>query len=43
MFLAVPFIVICKLVIEDIYQDRLETIKKLRTSRWLTKEKHEDR
>ena len=27
MFLAVPFIVICKLVIEDIYQDRLETIK----------------
>ena len=27
MFLAVPFIVICKLVIEDIYKDRMETIK----------------
>ena len=40
MFLAVPFIVICKLVIEDIYQDRMETIKKLRASRWLSKEKH---
>ena len=43
MFLAVPFIVICKLVIEDIYKDRMETIKKLRTSRWLSKEKHEEK
>lgn len=42
MFLAVPFIVICKLVIEDIYKDRMETIK-LRASRWLSKEKHEDK
>lgn len=43
MFLAVPFIVICKLVIEDIYKDRMETIKKLRASRWLSKEKHEEK
>ncbi|MDY3296517.1 AI-2E family transporter [Selenomonas sp.] len=35
MFLAVPFIVICKLVIEDIYRDRLETKDKLKRSRWL--------
>lgn len=42
MFLAVPFIVICKLVIEDIYKDRVEMQKKLRASRWLTKNKHED-
>ena len=35
MFLAVPFIVICKLVIEDIYRDRIETHEKLKRSRWL--------
>ena len=35
MFLAVPFIVICKLVIEDIYRDRIETKDKLKRSRWL--------
>ena len=35
LFLAVPFIVICKLVIEDIYRDRLETKDKLKRSRWL--------
>lgn len=35
MFLAVPFIVICKLVIEDIYRDRVETHEKLKRSRWL--------
>ena len=35
MFLAVPFVVICKLVIEDIYRDRLETKDKLKRSRWL--------
>lgn len=37
MFLAVPFIVICKLVIEDIYTDRIQTREKLRSSRWLAK------
>ncbi|MBQ1808228.1 MAG: AI-2E family transporter [Selenomonas sp.] len=37
MFLAVPFIVICKLVIEDIYQDRILTKKKELDSRWLAK------
>ncbi|WP_432647265.1 AI-2E family transporter [Mitsuokella sp.] len=42
MFLAVPFIVICKLVIEDIYRDRIETIKNLHESRWLAKN-HEDK
>ena len=35
MFLAVPFIVICKLVIEDIYRDRIETHEKMKRSRWL--------
>ena len=35
MFLAVPFIVICKLVIEDIYRDRVEMKDKLKRSRWL--------
>ena len=35
MFLAVPFIVICKLVIEDIYRDRIEMKDKLKRSRWL--------
>ena len=37
MFLAVPFIVICKLVIEDIYQDRILNKKKELDSRWLAK------
>jgi len=37
MFLAVPFIVICKLVIEDIYQDRILTKKRELDSRWLAK------
>ena len=37
MFLAVPFIVICKLVVEDIYQDRILTKKKELDSRWLAK------
>lgn len=37
MFLAVPFIVICKLVIEDIYADRIQAREKMRTSRWLAK------
>ena len=35
MFLAVPFIVIVKLVIEDIYRDREEMREKLKRSRWL--------
>ena len=34
MFLAVPFIVICKLVIEDIYEDRQQFTKKQAASRW---------
>lgn len=42
MFLAVPFIVICKLVIEDIYKDRQETQKRLKTSRWLSKTHGDD-
>ena len=37
MFLAVPFIVICKLVIEDIYQDRVIMHQKEQESRWLAK------
>jgi len=37
MFLAVPFIVICKLVIEDIYKDRILTREKEQASRWLAK------
>ena len=37
MFLAVPVIVICKLVIEDIYLARQQEMEKLRTSRWLSK------
>lgn len=37
MFLAVPFIVICKLVIEDIYENRLLQKKIQRESRWLAK------
>ena len=37
MFLAVPFIVICKLVIEDIYQDRVIMRQKEQESRWLAK------
>ena len=30
MFLAVPVIVICKIVIEDIYKDRLEVFRQRR-------------
>lgn len=37
MFLAVPFIVICKLVIEDIYQNRLEMRQRYHCSRWMAK------
>ena len=37
MFLAVPFIVICKLVIEDIYKDRVLIREKEQASRWLAK------
>ena len=37
MFLAVPFIVICKLVIEDIYRDRQQLRKNVHMSRWLNK------
>ena len=37
MFLAVPIITICKLVIEDIYQDRLLMRQALIKSRWLNK------
>ncbi|MBR2215478.1 MAG: AI-2E family transporter [Selenomonadaceae bacterium] len=35
MFLAVPFIVICKLVIEDIYLDRAKRHEDRAKSRWL--------
>ena len=41
MFLAVPFIVICKLVIEDIYHDRTVQREKLKRSRWLNLRKKE--
>ena len=37
MFLAVPFIVICKLVIEDIHRDRQQLKKNVHMSRWLNK------
>lgn len=37
MFLAVPFIVICKLVIEDIYHDRQNVRRRARSSRWMYK------
>ena len=37
MFLAVPFIVICKLVIEVIYDDRIQARKRRCDSRWLAK------
>ncbi|MCR5756307.1 MAG: AI-2E family transporter [Selenomonas sp.] len=37
MFLAVPFIVICKLVIEDIYKDRVLIREQEKASRWLAK------
>ena len=40
MFLAVPFIVICKLVIEDIYKDRVLVRKQEQASRWLAKKKN---
>lgn len=46
MFLAVPFIVICKLVIEDIYDNRVEMRRREQQSRWLAKrraqEEHHD-
>lgn len=35
MFLAVPIMVICKLVIEDIYRDRQDHEKTIADSRWL--------
>ena len=38
MFLAVPIIVIIKLVIEDIYASRLQLIRDQRASRWLGRE-----
>ena len=41
MFLAVPFIVICKLVIEDIYHDRTVQREKFKRSRWLNLRKKE--
>ncbi len=37
MFLAVPIIVIIKLVIEDIYLNRQQTIEHLNSSRWLNR------
>lgn len=37
MFLAVPFIVICKLVIEDIYDNRQAVRLREQNSRWLAK------
>ena len=37
MFLAVPVIVICKLIIEDIYADRQAIREKLKVSRWMSK------
>ena len=39
MFLAVPFIAICKLVIEDIYKDRVLIRKQEQASRWLAKKR----
>ena len=41
MFLAVPFIVICKLVIEDIYANRLKQNECLALSRWLVHERRD--
>ena len=38
MFLAVPFIVICKLVIEDIYADRRQRQEDRAKSRWLSQQ-----
>ncbi|WP_029540513.1 AI-2E family transporter [Selenomonas sp. AB3002] len=43
MFLAVPIIVICKLVIADIYLARQQDMEKMKTSRWLSKPTEEDR
>lgn len=43
MFLAVPFIVICKLVIEDIYKDRVLIKEKEHASRWLAKRTEQDK
>lgn len=37
MFLAVPVIVVCKLVIEDIYSARLQEMERRQASRWLAK------
>ncbi len=42
MFLAVPFIVICKLVIEDIYADQITIREKIHQSRWLAKNKNKN-
>lgn len=41
MFLAVPFIVICKLVIEDIYVNRLKQKECLALSRWFSHKQEE--
>lgn len=41
MFLSVPFIVICKLVIEDIYKDRVMIREQEKASRWLAKKNEE--
>ena len=43
MFLAVPVIVICKLVIEDIYLARQQEQEKMKSSRWLSKPTEENR
>ena len=43
MFLAVPVIVICKLVIEDIYLARQQEQEKMKSSRWLSKPREENR
>ena len=42
MFLAVPFIVICKLVIEDIYTDQITIREKIHQSRLLAKNKNKN-
>jgi predicted PurR-regulated permease PerM len=43
MFLAVPVIVICKLVIADIYLARQQDMEKKQASRWLSKPTEEDK
>ncbi len=37
MFLAVPIMTVCKLVIEDIYRNRVQAEEKIACSRWLQK------